>query len=194
MQIATLILYLLCVVSGGECLYVEDARVTEYVPELGGLNCEEPCDKTAYMTPVLYGETAACGPDIPYATRVYIQDVGWRVCQDHGGAIDNDEVDVAVRPDEYLVKGYSGYRNVVWILPDGVRLSEPVGIQLRELVGRNLNRPAGGAAEAAVQGAAEVTVQGAAEAAGQNTLVEANRPRVRATGQGRAEIDAGRLD
>jgi 3D (Asp-Asp-Asp) domain-containing protein len=145
MQIAVLILYLLCVISGDECFYVENARVTEYVPELGGQNCEEPCDKTAYMTPVIYGETVACGPDIPYSTRVYIQDVGWRICQDHGGAIDNDEIDVAVPPHEYLVMGYSGYRNVVWVLPDGVQLSEPVGIELRELVGARPNRPAGGA-------------------------------------------------
>ena len=147
MQLAVLIRYLLCVVSGGECLYVEDAHVTEYVPELGGLNCEEPCDKTAYMTPVIYGETVACGPDIPYATRVYIQGVGWRVCQDRGGAIENNEIDVAVRPEEYLIMGYSGYRKVVWVLPDGARLDEPVGVQLREIVGRSLRQAAGGAVE-----------------------------------------------
>jgi hypothetical protein len=120
MQITALIIFLLCMINGGNCLFVEDARVTEYVPELGGTNCSEPCDRTAYMTPIIYGETVACGPDIPYSTEVYIQDVGWRTCQDHGGAIDNDEVDVAVLPDEYLVLGISGYRDVVWVLPDEV--------------------------------------------------------------------------
>jgi hypothetical protein len=118
MQITALIIFLLCMINGGNCLLVEDARVTEYVPELGGTNCAEPCDRTAYMTPIVYGETAACGPDIPYGTEVYIQDVGWRTCQDRGGAIDNDEVDVAVLPEEYLVLGISGYRDVVWVLPD----------------------------------------------------------------------------
>jgi len=105
-------------INGGNCLLVEDARVTEYVPELGGTNCSEPCDRTAYMTPIIYGETAACGPDIPYGTEVYIQDVGWRTCQDRGGAIDNDEVDVAVLPEEYLLLGINGYRDVVWVLPE----------------------------------------------------------------------------
>jgi 3D (Asp-Asp-Asp) domain-containing protein len=117
MQLAALMIYLFCLVNGGNCLYVEDARVTEYVPELGGTNCEEPCDLTAYMTPVIYGETAACGPNIPYGTQVFIEDVGWRTCQDRGGAIDDDEIDVAVPPDEYLVSGISAHRTVVWVLP-----------------------------------------------------------------------------
>jgi 3D (Asp-Asp-Asp) domain-containing protein len=117
MQTTALIIYLFCVVNGGNCLYVKDAHVTEYAPELGGHNCQEPCDKTAYGTPVLYGETAACGPNIPYGTRVYIEEVGWRACQDRGGAIEDDEVDVAVRSSDYLVSSITGYRGVVWVLP-----------------------------------------------------------------------------
>jgi hypothetical protein len=117
-QLIALAIYLLCVANGANCLYVQDAHVTEYVPELGGHNCEEPCNMTAFMTPILYGETAACGPDIPYGTRVFIDSVGWRTCQDRGGAIDNDEVDVAVRAVDYLRLGINGYRDVVWLLPD----------------------------------------------------------------------------
>ena len=118
MQATALIIYLFCVANGATCLYVEDARITEYAPEMGGNNCEEPCDMTAYMTPVLYGETAACGPSIPYGTRVFIDQVGWRICQDRGGAIDDDEVDVAVRPTDYLRRGINGHRSAVWIYPD----------------------------------------------------------------------------
>jgi hypothetical protein len=117
-QLIALAIYLLCVANGASCLYVQDAHVTEYVPELGGHNCEEPCNMTAFMTPILYGETAACGPDIPYGTRVFIDGVGWRTCQDRGGAIDNDEIDVAVRAMDYLRLGINGYRDVVWLLPD----------------------------------------------------------------------------
>lgn len=119
MQVASLIIYLFCLANGGSCQYVDNARVTEYAPELGGTNCLEPCDLTAYMVPVVYGETAACGPTIPYGTRVHIEGIGWRTCQDHGGAIDDDEVDVAVRGQDYLVGGISGYRDVVWVLPPG---------------------------------------------------------------------------
>lgn len=116
MQLAALIVYMMCILNGGTCLFVEQAHVTEYAPEMGGNNCEDPCDMTAYMTPVIYGETAACGPNIPFGTQVYIEDVGWRTCQDRGGAIDDNEVDVAVSPEDYLRFGISGYHNVVWFL------------------------------------------------------------------------------
>lgn len=111
------VIYLVCIANGGKCNFVADAHVTEYAPEMGGENCEEPCDQTAYMTPVIYGETAACGPNIPFGTQIYIQDVGWRICQDHGGAIEDDEVDVAVREEDLLKYGISGYHDVVWIFP-----------------------------------------------------------------------------
>lgn len=106
---------LLCALWGGECLFIEEARVTEYAPELGGINCMEPCHLTAYLEPIDYGVTVACVPGIPYGTQVYIDGVGWRTCLDHGGAIDDDEIDVAVRPAE-LWHGVSGYRDVVLIL------------------------------------------------------------------------------
>jgi len=117
MQVVAWVIYLLCIANGSNCVYVEDARITEYVPEMGGANCSEPCDKTASMTPIEYGETAACGPSIPFGTHVYIEDVGWRTCQDRGGLIENDEVDVAVRPSDYLELGINGHRPVVWVFP-----------------------------------------------------------------------------
>ncbi len=116
MQTVAWVIYLFCVVNGGRCLYVEDARVTEYSPEMGGLNCDGTCEHTAFMTPVTYGLTAACGPGIPFGTRVYIERVGWRTCQDRGGLIEDDEVDVAVRAREYQKLGIDGRRPVVWLL------------------------------------------------------------------------------
>lgn len=113
---ATLLL-LFCVASGGHCRHEPAARVTEYVPEWGGINCAEPCNLTASMTPVTPGVTAACGPSIPFGTRVYIEGVSWRTCQDRGGAIDNDEVDVAVKPIDYMMHGINGTHAVTWVLP-----------------------------------------------------------------------------
>ncbi len=106
-----------CIVTGGHCLHELAARVTEYVPEWGGHNCMEPCDLTASMTPVVPGVTAACGPGIPFGTRVFIEDVGWRTCQDRGGAIDNDEIDVAVEPGDYMRLGINRSHAVTWVLP-----------------------------------------------------------------------------
>lgn len=89
-----------CIELGLVFSFVAGARITHYVPELGGTNCSEPCDRTSYMEPLLPGEGAACGPDVPYGTMVYIDGVGWRRCNDHGGAIDDDNVDALVAPEE----------------------------------------------------------------------------------------------
>ena len=113
-----LAIFLLCFMTqSADCAFVPAAHVTEYVPEFGGINCADPCDRTAYMEPIFYGLTAACGLGISYGTRVYIETVGWRTCMDHGGAIDDDEVDVAVLPADYLQFGISGTHDVVWVLP-----------------------------------------------------------------------------
>jgi len=116
MSITALAIYLVCIMTGGTCLFAEGAHVTEYAPLMGGINCQEPCELTASMTPVLYGTTAACGPGIPFGTRVFVDQVGWRTCLDRGGAIEDDEVDVAVLPAEYLQRGISGYHDVVWVM------------------------------------------------------------------------------
>lgn len=116
-QVTAMVIYLFCLANGGHCAFVDAAHVTEYSPEMGGINCQEPCNLTGYLTPIEYGVTAACGRNMPYGTRVFIDDVGWRTCQDHGGAIDDDEVDVAVRPKDYLKAGISGYHDVVWLFP-----------------------------------------------------------------------------
>lgn len=116
---AARILFLICLISGGSCLFVPAAHITEYAPELGGINCLAPCDLTAYLEPIRYGETAACGPSIPYGTQVYIESVGWRTCLDRGGAIDDQEVDIATHPDDLYTQ--SGYYDTVWILDPGLK-------------------------------------------------------------------------
>ena len=113
-----LVIYLLCLAAHpGQCVYEPAARVTEYVPAFGGINCEEPCNITASMLPVTYGLTAACGPNVPFGTLLYIESAGWRTCHDRGGAIDDDEVDVAVEPAQYFHLGINGRHPVVWIYP-----------------------------------------------------------------------------
>jgi len=111
-----LLIYLFCFVTSNQCQFVPDANVTVYAPELGGINCQEPCDLTAYSEPLQYGIGAACGLDIEYGARVYIEGVGWRTCNDHGGAINNNEVDILIRASEYP-SWMSGERDVVWVTP-----------------------------------------------------------------------------
>ena len=111
-----LLIFLFCFISGGSCQFVESARVTTYAPELSGINCQEPCNLTGYLLPLEYGVGAACGLSIPYNTRVYIEGVGWRVCNDHGGAIDDDEVDILIQAEEYP-SWMAGMRDTVWVFP-----------------------------------------------------------------------------
>ena len=113
----TAILFALCLLFGGRCTYHPAARMTEYVPAAGGINCMEPCNITASMEPVQYGLTAACGPNIPFHTRVYTKATGWRTCHDRGGLIGDDEVDVAVLPADYLQHGFDGQHPTLWVLP-----------------------------------------------------------------------------
>lgn len=51
---------------------------------------------TASGTRVREGVTAACPPEMPFGTRVHIEGVGERVCQDRGGAIKGRRLDVYI--------------------------------------------------------------------------------------------------
>jgi len=114
-NLTALIIYLFCIMSGGSCVYEEEAHVTTYAPEFGdALNCMEPCDITASGLEVDYGRTIACGPSIPFGTKVYIDGWGWRTCDDRGGAINDDEIDIAVRAVDFNY--WSGNVGVVWIM------------------------------------------------------------------------------
>lgn len=121
--------YLLCLLLGDGCMYGE-AHVTTYAPELGGVNCMEPCDRDAALRPVVYGLTAACDPRL-WDARVYIEDVGWRQCRDTGGAIQGLDIDIAIPASEcewvpyewrgetrlWCHHGFNGERRAIWLLP-----------------------------------------------------------------------------
>ena len=85
--------------SRGEVPFRSEGKVTTYAPALGGINCQGDCRVTASGREVETGVTAACGPDVPFGTRVllfYPWGVEGRVCWDRGGSIVDGEVDVAV--------------------------------------------------------------------------------------------------
>lgn len=44
----------------------------------------------------LVGRTAACDTSIRFGTRVWIEDIGWRVCEDRGPDIVGRAIDVLV--------------------------------------------------------------------------------------------------
>jgi len=66
-------------------------KISWYDPDLGGINCMEPCDQMATgvkVTEARYGRTAACIPEWTAARRVVvIPGLGRFECLDTGGAI-----------------------------------------------------------------------------------------------------------
>ncbi len=101
----------LCLAMGGEC-QAEESRVTVYAPQMGGINCEEPCDVTASGWPVMYGVTVACSPEHMW-DWVYLEGIGWRRCLDTGGWITGSDVDVAI-PVEECIMVETEYGEVCW--------------------------------------------------------------------------------
>jgi 3D (Asp-Asp-Asp) domain-containing protein len=94
---------------------VPDAHVTLYAPEMGGINCSGDCTIAAFGNPLDYDVGVACGPSWPWNTPVYVTGFGWKRCQDRGGAIDDDEVDVLVYADQYTnTLHLTGNVPVVW--------------------------------------------------------------------------------
>ena len=110
----------LCLLLGAP-FEVAESRVTVYAPGLmDSVNCMEPCDLTATMTPATPGIVAACAPD-RLGQSVYVEGVGWRECQDTGGAINGTDVDVLIAAEDcYWVGGFCSHpwsadRQVVFV-------------------------------------------------------------------------------
>jgi hypothetical protein len=113
-----------CLTGEGECVFVPDSRVTEYIPEKGdAMNCMEPCDMTAYMVPVEYGVTAACPVNTPWNTKVVFVthwgEVVTRWCQDVCPGCGEWHVDVAMPLDDNgrYYSSRDGW-TALWIFPE----------------------------------------------------------------------------
>ena len=123
--------YVECVESGGECRYSE-ARITTYVPEWAGINCDHDCSVGAWSIPLEENVSAACGPSLPFETKVYIYtpwgEVIERLCHDRGGAVrDWLNVDVYMTPEQHEERPLYGHSwPVVWELP---KLEQGEGFQ-----------------------------------------------------------------
>ena len=64
-------------------------KISIYDPNLGGVNCAEPCGMMASGELVAdwWGRAAACPMDVPFWTVIHIDGVGDFTCLDRGGAI-----------------------------------------------------------------------------------------------------------
>jgi 3D (Asp-Asp-Asp) domain-containing protein len=60
-----------------------------------------PYGFTANMTPTASG-ICACGPSFPFGVMFYSPETGWLTCQDRGGAITDEHLDLWKQTDEEM--------------------------------------------------------------------------------------------
>lgn len=99
-----------------ELVYIGDYKLTHYCVEQYSHICGTGTGLTATGTQVTAGKTVAVDPTIiPYGTKMYIEDYGWRVAEDCGGAVKGSHIDIAVDShDDALSMGTK--IGGVWIL------------------------------------------------------------------------------
>lgn len=95
----------------------ERMTLTAYCP------CEKCCSIWSYLdhagtacgARAKEGVTVAMGPDIPFWTEIYIDGVGWRICQDRGSAIGTGRIDVYFESHEdALAFGMKDANVLIW--------------------------------------------------------------------------------
>lgn len=67
---------------------------------------------------VVPGKTAAAGPNIPFGTEIYVEDVGWFTVQDRGRLIGPNDVDLAVASKEEAIEFGKQRRLVILKAPE----------------------------------------------------------------------------
>ena len=83
---------------------IKPVEVSAYAP-LDSRAVEGMCfsgdpNVTASGAQVVIGETAAAGPGVPFGTRVWIENIGFRTITDRGGRIGDGNIDLVVETQE----------------------------------------------------------------------------------------------
>jgi len=77
---------------------VEEVEVTAYAPlsprAIPGMCYSGDPRVTASSEKVVPGVTAAAGPDIEFGTRVWVENIGFRIIQDRGGRVNRNDEDL----------------------------------------------------------------------------------------------------
>ena len=99
-----------------ELRYIGDYKLTHYCTEQREHICGTGTGFTATGTQATAGRTVAIDPTvIPYGTEMYIEGYGWRVAEDTGGAVNGNQIDIAVSTHEQAVSMGTATGGV-WIL------------------------------------------------------------------------------
>lgn len=97
-------------------VYIGNFKLTHYCNQKFEHICGYGDGLTATGTKTTVGRTIAVDPTvIPYGTEVYIEGYGWRIAEDCGGAVKNNQIDILVDTHEQAES--IGVKNGgVWIL------------------------------------------------------------------------------
>ena len=91
------------------------AYCTEEYPHI----CGTGTGITASGAPVMAGLTVAADESLPFGTVLYIEDIGMRIVQDRGAAIQGNKLDVAVSGSHEDALNWEGYgEHRVWIIKE----------------------------------------------------------------------------
>ena len=100
---------------------VQLMNITMYAPlsasAVEGQDYSGDPSQTASGDQVVPGETAAAGPNIPFGTRVYVEELGWRTINDRGRSVGPNDIDLAVSTEEESIEFGKKQRLVVLHLP-----------------------------------------------------------------------------
>lgn len=80
-------------------LGIEQMEATGYSPSDGikGMDYIGDRNVTASGGKPIPGETIAAGPSVPFGTKMYIQDLGFRAVNDRGSAIGDNHIDIVFK-------------------------------------------------------------------------------------------------
>ena len=97
-------------------VYMGDFKLTHYCAELRNHICGYGKGITATGTKITVGRTVAVDPKkIPYGTKIYIEGYGWRIAEDCGPAVQNNQIDILVNTHEQALN-LGTKTGGVWIL------------------------------------------------------------------------------
>lgn len=96
-------------------------KITMYAPlspgAVQGWDYSGDPSLTASGEKLVPGETAAAGPNIPFGTRIYVEELGWFTVQDRGSAIGPNDIDLAVSTKEESIEFGQQQRLVIFHVP-----------------------------------------------------------------------------
>ena len=108
--------YVIDTFKTNDLVYMGEFNITHYCNEPYAHICGYGQRKTASGDDTVVGKTVAVDPKvIPYGTKLYIEDIGWRYAADRGSGINGNDIDVLVDYHDEA-NNLGTFKKNVWII------------------------------------------------------------------------------